>query len=453
MRNGLVALALASLIAGTAWATEKHRQVQLFAAPVTFDDTVTVNGALTTAGSTFNSITGGDASLDVAGQDAAQGGAIPIKGGDSSTAANAGGATSLVGGDPGATGVGGASSVVGGIGGATSGAGGAALLTGGAATAGNSAGGAATLAGGTGQGTSAGGATSLTSGASEDGVGVGPGASGAVTVASGAAGTETTGTAGASGLVTMESADGGLSTSGTGGDSGDIVVQTGAGGELSTAGPGAGGAAGDISILAGAGGADTEDVDGTGGVGGSIVITAGAGGAGGGTDGIGGNVILTPGVPGAGSGTNVPEGAIFLRAEGGAADPVQPLFRAQAVPQGDAAGVADLLPEDALAGIYVNTPAGSVDVDFPIGDDLCAAIPGVLQIGDSFDFTVINLGTTGQVITMVDQGGSGTVSIIGFDEVHPGVVAEGSGSGTFRIRFTGSGCTAGNGDWTAYRIN
>jgi predicted RecA/RadA family phage recombinase len=103
----------------------------------------------TIAGSvTADDITATDSSLGIAGIAAAQGGAIVVTGGTSSTAGNAGGAVSLVGGTPGVTGAGGAASVTGGIGGATSGTGGAASLTGGAGTAGNANGGAVTIQGG-----------------------------------------------------------------------------------------------------------------------------------------------------------------------------------------------------------------------------------------------------------------------------------------------------------------
>lgn len=110
----------------------------------------------TIAGSvTADDITASDASLGVAGLAAAQGGAIVITGGTSSTSGNAGGAVSLVGGTPGATGVGGAASVTGGIGGATSGTGGAVSVAGGAGTAGNANGGAVTIKGGEPHGTGA----------------------------------------------------------------------------------------------------------------------------------------------------------------------------------------------------------------------------------------------------------------------------------------------------------
>lgn len=127
-------------------------------------------------------IVGGDSSLGVAGQAAAQGGAVALVGGTSSTSGNAGGAVTAVGGTPGATGAGGAVTLTGAVGGATSGAGGAVTATGGAGTAGNAAGGAVTLTGGAGQGSAAGGAVTLTSGAAGA-----TGVAGAVAIAVGAA--------------------------------------------------------------------------------------------------------------------------------------------------------------------------------------------------------------------------------------------------------------------------
>lgn len=103
----------------------------------------------TIAGSvTADDITGSDSSLSVAGLAAAQGGAIAMVGGTSSTGGNAGGAITITGGVPGATGAGGAVSVAGGAGGATSGTGGAVAIAGGAGTAGNANGGAVTILGG-----------------------------------------------------------------------------------------------------------------------------------------------------------------------------------------------------------------------------------------------------------------------------------------------------------------
>ncbi len=121
-----------------------------------------VTAAATVAGAvTATDIEAEDASLGVNGIDAAQGGAIVITGGTSSTAGNAGGAVSLVGGTPGATGVGGAISLTGGAGGATSGTGGAITIAAGAGTAGNANGGAVSVLGGNAHGSGTDGVLSL----------------------------------------------------------------------------------------------------------------------------------------------------------------------------------------------------------------------------------------------------------------------------------------------------
>lgn len=143
----------------------------------TFTSVTNTGGGAITA----DSITGTDASLGIAGQGAAQGGAVAIVGGASSTSANAGGAVTATGGTPGATGAGGPVTLIAGAGGATSGAGGAATLRGGAGTAGNAAGGAAEVSGGAGQGSAAGGAVTITGGAAGA-----TGAGGAVNITAGA---------------------------------------------------------------------------------------------------------------------------------------------------------------------------------------------------------------------------------------------------------------------------
>ena len=124
--------------------------------------TATIAGAVTAT-----DITGQDSSLGVNGLEAAQGGAMILTGGVSTTTTNAGGAVSVTGGTPGATGVGGAVAVHGGVGGATSGAGGAVTVIGGAGTAsGAGAGGAVTVTGGIGGAASgAGGAIAIAGGA------------------------------------------------------------------------------------------------------------------------------------------------------------------------------------------------------------------------------------------------------------------------------------------------
>ena len=128
---------------------------------------------------TTTGITGGDASLGIAGNagaDGAAGGAVEIAGGkgDTNTAGGAasltggagtgtgaGGASSVVGGAGGATGAGGAIAITGGAGGSTSGNGGAITIAGGAATAGNGSGGAVNITGGALNGEGANGAVNI----------------------------------------------------------------------------------------------------------------------------------------------------------------------------------------------------------------------------------------------------------------------------------------------------
>ncbi len=205
-------------------------------------------------------ITGNDSSLGITGQAAAQGGAVAIVGGTSSTSGNAGGAVTVTGGTPGATGVGGAVTLTAGAGGATSGSGGAASLVGGA---------------GTGTGT-AGGTAALTSGAGVAHTTGTGGASGAVTISSGAAGTATTGTGGAGGTVAVTGGAGGAATgaAGIGGAGAAVQITSGAGGAASDSSSGNAGAGGASYLRSGAGGAATGTGGAAGGAGGAADVTA-----------------------------------------------------------------------------------------------------------------------------------------------------------------------------------
>lgn len=127
---------LIGFVAETSAATDSYVKVYLRGTTAA----ATVAGAVTAT-----DIEAEDSSLGINGLDAAQGGAIVLAGGTSSTAANAGGAITLTGGTPGTEGAGGALTLTGGAGGATSGTGGAVAIAGGAGTAGNANGGAVTI--------------------------------------------------------------------------------------------------------------------------------------------------------------------------------------------------------------------------------------------------------------------------------------------------------------------
>ncbi|HUS39263.1 MAG TPA: DUF2190 family protein, partial [Pirellulales bacterium] len=113
--TGTSSVYIMGVAAATTTATDTYVYVALSGAT----RTATIGGAVTAS-----DIEAEDATFNLNGIDAAQGGAITLAAGTSSTSANAGGAASLAGGVPGITGVGGAASVTGGAGGTTSGTGG-----------------------------------------------------------------------------------------------------------------------------------------------------------------------------------------------------------------------------------------------------------------------------------------------------------------------------------------
>ena len=190
--------------------------------------------------SVFGAITGNDSSFGIAGQAAAQGGAVAIVGGVSSTASNAGGAVSMIGAIGTTTAVGGEALVRGGAGTGAA-VGGAALLEGGLGGSSTTVGvgGAATVTAGAGQATAAGGIASIVGGAS----GAGATGNGGASKLTGGAAASVNGTGGAATIA------GGLATgSGTGG----AASMTGG------ASGGASGTGGDVSLASGAATGGTE---------------------------------------------------------------------------------------------------------------------------------------------------------------------------------------------------
>lgn len=165
--GNLMGVAVADAAAEASYVRVRLHAIKRVATSVT-DDPITTTG-----------ITGGDASLGIAGiagADGAAGGAVAIAGGKGDTnkaggaasltggagnGTGAGGASSVVGGAGGATGAGGAIAITGGAGGATSGNGGAIAITGGAGTAGNGNGGAVNITGGALHGTGTNGAVNI----------------------------------------------------------------------------------------------------------------------------------------------------------------------------------------------------------------------------------------------------------------------------------------------------
>ncbi len=198
-------------------------------------------------------------------------------------------------------------------------------------------------------------------------------------------------------------------TSSTSGNAGGAAIVTG--GQ-----PGATGVGGAATVTGGAGG-------GTSGKGGAATVTGGAGTAG---NGAGGSVIIKGGAPHS-SGL-----------DGGTFDRSVYRLKRQAAPS-TAADTATLTVAQMLSGIIAATPTAAAAYTMPTGTLLKAAVPTDISAEDSFDVTIINLGGSGDDITLT---ASTDITIVG----NPVVTVAVPSQGTFRLRFV-TGVT-----WVAYRI-
>lgn len=201
-------------------------------------------------------------------------------------------------------------------------------------------------------------------------------AGGAVAVA-GAAGGATSGTGGA------VSATGGAGTNGNavGGavsDVGGAGQGSAAGGAVSNTGGagGATGAGGASSLVGGVGGA-------TSGSGGNATVTGGAGSAG---NANGGSAIIGGGAAN-GSGVN---GAIFQRGV---------LSRTQSTPAAKTTS-ATLTATELLSGIITVTNSSASAQQAPTGTAIQNALPADFSADDSFDVSIINLGSSTGIATL-----------------------------------------------------
>ena len=121
------------------------------------------------------------------------------------------------------------------------------------------------------------------------------------------------------------------------------------------------------------------------------------------------------------------------------------IFRKQSAPA-TATSTATLTTAQMLAGILVSTPGGNAAYTMPTGTALKAALPATLTADDSFTFTIINVGTTTQDVTLT---ASTDITIVGEAVLRPGADAatEQGGQGIWLIRFV-TGVT-----FIAYRIS
>lgn len=222
----------------------------------------------------------------------------------------------------------------------------------------------------------------------------------------------------------IEANDASLGINGIDAAQGGAIVATGgtsstggnAGGAVSIVGgtPGATGVGGAAAVTGAAGGA-------TSGKGGAATVTGGAGTAG---NASGGSVILQPGAK---NGTGL---------DGGTFDRATFRFKKMPAPQ-TATDSASLTDAQMTGGVLVATPTAAAAYTVRTGTQLLAALPTDIAADDAFDLVIINLGGTGDDITLT---AAADITIVGDPVVGPiaDVATEQMAQGTFRFRYTGT---------------
>lgn len=206
---------------------------------------------------------------------------------------------------------------------------------------------------------------------------------------------------------------------GTGSLNGDAGILRGGAGSST-------GNGGDATIAGGASGSGAT------GNGGDVTITGGAAAS---TDGGGGSIIITPGAK---AGTGI-AGGTFIRSAGGQ------IFRQQAAPTAETDANNAVAAADMINGICVHTVSTGRTLTTPTGAAISAACPADLAVGDSFDFTVITVGTGADDISTLTAGDA-NVTFVGKVTVGPDIADAGPPHGTWRFRNTGTNT------WIGYRI-
>jgi hypothetical protein len=240
------------------------------------------------------------------------------------------------------------------------------------------------------------------------------------------------------GGATTTSGVGGAATlkggAGSGADIGGAALVTGGRGGATnavggaatvTAGAGQGTAAGAVaSVVGGASGAGAT------GNGGNAAVTGGAAAS---TNGSGGSVVLTPGAK-TGSGI---AGGNFLRSAGGLH------FRQQAAAVEKADGAETVTAAEMINGIVVFTVTTGRTLTTPTGAALLAGCPAAIAAGDSFDFSLITIGTGADDIATLTAG-DGDVTFVGRVTVGPALADNTiEGFGTWRFRYMGANAFVG----------
>lgn len=104
---------------------------------------------------------------------------------------------------------------------------------------------------------------------------------------------------------------------------------------------------------------------------------------------------------------------------------------------------ATLTAAQILGGLLVGTAGtGAANYTLPTVALLEAALTNAVKVNGTFDFTIINLGTSSGIITVVVGTGWTLVGMVTIP-----ITTNAGSSATFRCRKTGTGA------WTAYRIS
>ncbi len=122
----------------------------------------------------------------------------------------------------------------------------------------------------------------------------------------------------------------------------------------------------------------------------------------------------------------------------------QPVLRKIPVPS-TATTATSMTEAELLGGIHVKTPSAAQNLQVPNGTEISAALVAaglVVAIGDSFDFTLINLGGAGDIVTLTVDTGVTFVGSVIVDDAGVDITS----SGTFRFRNTAANV------WVGHRI-
>ncbi len=105
----------------------------------------------------------------------------------------------------------------------------------------------------------------------------------------------------------------------------------------------------------------------------------------------------------------------------------------------------DMTEAELLGGMHVKTPSAAQDLQVPTGTEISAALvaAGVTPaVGDSFDFTLVNLGGAGDIVTLIVDTGVTFIGSVTVDDAGADI----NSSGTFRFRNTAANV------WVAHRV-